>query len=620
MLAAFRNMLKGPGKWVFVVVTLAAFLLVGDFNFDRFGATDAVRIGERGYTVQDVDRAFVRRLRQVQAEAGQGVTRQEAIDQGLLDATINDLTVRAVFETEADRLGLTATDAMIQRALRESGVFDDPLTGEFSTARLQQALSQSQVSPSEFREEVRQDIVRDQIVRALATPERAPEDLIRKLLLRVGERRAVRTAVVTAEDAPAPDEDALRSYYAANAEDYRVPERRSFRLVRIDETTLGAPEVSEEDLRALYDSRQGTLGEPERRAYRQARFASTEDAEVARGLIAAGGDFAEVATNAGASVSASEPVTRESLLDEAVADALFAAEGEGLAGVVDGVFGPVLLEVTEVVPGTRVSFEDAREDLTADFRAEILRDEVFEAVETIENTLDEGATLEEAAAEAGLGAPQTIGPVAANRFTAEGEIADVPVEAIRAAFALEEGEESDAVPLPDGGYAYVILDRIDPSVTQPFEEVADAVRADYDVRAADDALAAAIDSFRASVEAGTSFEDAASLAGSDVQERTIAARAPDPSLPPQLLRDLFDARLGAIVAAPVPNENRALVAIIDEVSFAEDPAAESFVGPYRDQVGQQVSEELVNSYLEALRQEAGVTRNDALLSRQFDDG
>ena len=624
MLAAFRSMLKGPGKWVFAGVTLVAFLLVGDFNLDGFRAADAVRVGDRGYSVQEVDRAFVGRLREVQAQSGRAVTRAEAVEAGLLDATVRDLATRAAITTEGERLGLTATNGMIQRSLRESGVFDDPVTGEFSAARLQQGLQANGVSAAEFREDLRDDLVRQQIIAALDTPSRAPEDMVRYLVLRSAERRAVRTALLSAEAAPEPTEEALRAYLAENEDAYAIPERRVYRVLRIDESTLGAPELDEADLEQLYASRQGQLGEPERRAYVQALYPDAQSAAAARARIEAGETLEQVAAADGAPVTRSDAVPQAAVLDPALGEALFAAEAPGLVGPVEGTFGTVLAEVAEIVPGTRVTFEEARDDLAAELRAEVLRDRVFEAVETVEDTLDEGAGLEDAAREAGLGALRAYGPVDADLFTAEGGISDAPGAAHRTAFALGEGEQSDAVALDasegQGGYVYVLLDRIDPARPRAFEDVEAELRADYAREAARDALDAAISRFRASVEAGTSFEDAASLAGSAVQESVISARAPDPALPPDFLRDVFDARPGAVVSATPPGQDQALVAIVDEVSYEDDPSAAGLVAAFRDQLGQTVNQELVSTYLDALLREQGVTRNEELLAREFRDG
>ena len=620
MLGAFRSMLKGPGKWVFAGVTLVAFLLVGDFNLDNFRAADAVRVGDQGFSVQEVDRAFVRRLRVAQTQGGPAITREEAVEAGLLDATVQELATRAVINAEAERLGLTATAPMIQRSVRESGVFDDPVSGEFSAARLQQGLQANNVSPSEFQDEMRENIVRDQIVSAVSTPSRAPASLVEYLLLRAGERRAVRTAVLGIEAAPEPTDEALRAYYEENAGDYAVPERRTYRVLRLDASTLGEPEVDEAELEQLYASRQGQLGEPERRAFAQAIYPSAEAAQAARARVEAGESLAAVARADGASFTEQPAAARSAVLDEGVAEAVFAAEAPGLVGPVEGTFGTVLAEITEIVPGTRVTYEEAREGLLAEFREGLLRDRVFEAVETVEDTLDEGADLAEAAREAGAGALTTYGPVDADLFGPDGAVPDVPGAAHRTAFTLEEGEQSDAVPLEDGGYAYVLLDRIESARARPFEDVAAAVRTDYARRAAGDAVSAAVERFRASVEAGTTFEAAAALAGSDVQETVVAASAPDPSLPPALLRDLFDARPGAIVSVPVPGQDRALVAVVDEISFTENPAAAGLLNSYRDQLGQALTQELTNTYLDALLREAGVTRNEELLARQFRDG
>ena len=96
---------------------------------------------------------------------------------------------------------------------------------------------------------------------------------------------------------------------------------------------------------------------------------------------------------------------------------------------------------------------------------------------------------------------------------------------------------------------------------------------------------------------------------------TVSARRPDPSLPPSMLRTVFDARIGEVVAEPTPGGDTAVVAVVDGVSFEGDPNAEALLGSYQDQVGQQVAGELLNAYIQALEAEYGVTRDDAVIAQ-----
>ena len=614
MITWFRELLAGPFKWVFLGLVVVAFAAFGDFDLSRFSAQDGLRVGDRAYTGAEIDRIFTQRFSQLQRE-DPSLTKTEAARSGLLDETLSELRIQALVEQEADKLGLTATDDMIQRYLRESGIFDDQ-NGEFSPRLVQLGLQNTGTSPSQFREQVRGDIVRSQLVTALGVPSRAPEGLVELLLLRSGEQRTLRTAVVTPADAPAPDEAALRSYYAANADDYRTKELRTYRALLVDEAAV-ADRVSapDEEVAQAFEAAKARLWEPERRTFRQAIFPDEAAARAAADRVAAGEPLRAVAAEAGASTTRSEDAARADILDAVVADAVFGADAPGVVGPVRGTFGVVVAEVEAITPGTEVRFEDVEADLRAARREELVAAELFDAIEEVETAFDEGASLTEAASAAGLPGPRTFGPVDADLFTPEGAIEAAPGAVHRAAFTLAEGEESGAVPLDDGGYAFVVLDEVQPATTEPFEAVADRVRADYAAAERETALSEAMEAFRARVAGGEPFEAVAAEVGSDVQTVTVSAQRPDPSVPVEMMRDIFQADIGEVVAEPTPDGAQAVVAIVDGVAFEGQPGADALLGGYRDQVGQQVTGELLNAYLAALEAEYGVRRDDAVIAQ-----
>ncbi|MBB4659803.1 peptidylprolyl isomerase [Parvularcula dongshanensis] len=625
MLSTFRNMLNGVGAWIVGGLLVLAFAFFGVPRLDNFRAQSALKVGDRSFSAQAVDAAFQRRLSRAQAEAqAQGQTvpsRQDAIGAGLLDSTLQEMTTAALITEEADRLGLTATDAMVQRAVRESGAFNDPETGEFSAQRLALALNQSGIAPSEFRDDVREDIIRSQIAGAISAAASAPDGMTGYLLLRQAEERTVRTAVITAEAPAEADEAALRAYYDAHTASYQRPEYRRYRALLIDEASIADQiEVSDEDVRALYEARREGLASPETRTFRQARFRDEATAETAAERIRGGEAFDTVAAELGVTVSPAETRRRGEVVDEAVRDAVFTADAPGLVGPIDGVFGTVLADLQAIEAGSTTSFEDSEAELRQELRDEDSRRAFIQAVEDVESAFDEGATLEEAASAAGLAAPRTYGPVDADLFTPEGAIEDAPGAVQRTAFTIEEGELSEAIDLDEGGYAFVTVDEVQPEATRPFEEVREEVAADQREEAARTALRTAVEAFQARVAGGEAFEDAAQAIGSDVQTRSFSVARPDPSLPPAFLRALFLADLGTVVAEPTATGDSAVVAVVDEVRFGADPTGGALRDAAREQLGQSLTEELIEAYLEALRDEFGVRRNDAALAVQFGDG
>ena len=614
MITWFRDLLAGPFKWVFLGLVVIAFAAFGDFDLSRFSAADALRVGDKRFSGPEVDRAFVRRFAQMQRE-DPSLTKVAAAQGGLLDQTLQELRVQALVEQQADDLGLTATDEMVQRYLRESGIFDDG-DGNFSPQLVQLALENTRTTPSAFQAEVRGEIVRGQLVGALGVPSRAPEDLVRLLALRSTETRDLRTAVVTAADAPEPDEAALRSYYAANADDYRQPETRTYRALVIDEAAVADRiEVTDEEVLQAFEAEKARLGQPERRGFVQALFRDADAGRAAAERVAAGEPLDPVARDLGGTVTRNDDAARADILDPAVAEAVFALEAPGVTAPVAGTFGTVVAEVETITPGVEVSLDEVADELRDRRRSEVVRAELFAAVEEVESAFDEGAGLAEAAEAAGLPAPRAFGPVDADLFTPEGLIEAVPGAVHRAAFTLGEGEESDAVPLDDGGYAFVITDTIEPATTTPFETVAERVAEDYAASEREAALTAATDAFEAAVASGQSFEEAAAAIGSDVQAVSVAAQRPDPDLPPQILRDVFSASIGEVVSAPTPGGDSAVVAIVDGVAFEPQPGLDALIGGYRDQVGGQLAGELLNAYVGALEAAYPVTRDDAVIAQ-----
>ena len=621
MITWFRNALSGPLKWVFLGLVVVSFAAFGDFDLSGFGRQDALRVGDRAYSAGEVDDAFQLRLR-VRQQDEPGLTAQEAARQGLLAETVGALQTQALFSEAADELGLTATDEMVQRYLRENPSFADPVSGAFDPARVESYLRQVGTTPARFREDLRGDLVRGQVIGAVAPPARAPEEMVRFLLLRQGERRDVRTAVVTAEDAPPPDEEALRSFYAGQADAYRTRELRTYSALVIDEASVAQGiEVPEADVEQAYEAARARLGEPERRSFRQAVFRDEEAARAAIERVRGGETLEAVARGLGVPAPLTQDAARDDVVDAAVREAVFAAEALSgqpvVVGPVEGTFGLVVAEVATVTPGTEVSFEDAAEALREQRRLELARQAVFDAIEAVELAFDGGATLAEAADAAGLPAPRRYGPVDADLFASEGAVELAPGAAHRAAFELGEGEESGLIELDDGGYAFVFVERVQPAAARPFEAVREQVEADFVEARREGGLRAATDAFEAAVRTGGDFAAAAEAAGSDVQAAQVSAARPDPVLPPGILQDLFAADIGEVVSAPTPDGERAVVAIVDAIGFEAVPGADALIGTYRDQLGGQLTNELVEAYAQALAEAYGVERDDALIAQRL---
>jgi peptidyl-prolyl cis-trans isomerase D len=617
MLKSFRGALKGFVAWIIVGLFIIAFAFVGVPALNNFGGDEAIRVGDTRFDPRSVEDEFTRRLERNRRETGEVLTRSEAVEAGLLRETLAYFTLRGLYQEEAETLGVTVTDEMIQNYLSADENLQNPETGKFDQVILQRLLQANRMSPSEFKRRIADELLQRQMDAALLMSFPGPETIAELVVLRQTEERAVSTAMLTADAAGEPSADELQSYYAANVARYSAPERRAYTLLTVSpETVADRISVPEEDVRRLYEARAASLGVAEQRSFVQGQFPSREAAEAALAQIEAGTPFAEAVRANGGTVASFTDEIEGNLADDVVAEAVFATDAPGVVGPVDGTFGVVLAEIGNITPGTDVSFEDAREELETELAEEIVNDEIDALYDEIQEAGDAGASLAEAARDVGLDVRQ-VGPVDAD-FIAEGGAieADVPVAAHRAAFAQAANGLFEAIDLQQGGYAFVEVESIIPAAPIPFEDVRDAVARDYAQEERETGLAAAVARFQNLIGEGQSFEAAAEALGASAVARTLTPTLKPEDMSQALFADIYSAPIGEVVAGPVTPQG-ITVAQTTDITYGPNAQTDLMTQQVRQQLGQTLSRDYYQAYLVALEEEYSVRQNDAVLQQRF---
>lgn len=617
MLTSFRKLMEGPGKYVFLALIVAAFGVVGVPALSNFGKGKALQVGKTGYTALEVENEFTRRLRNLQYDNDTAISREEAISQGLLQETISSLTLRALLEEEADALGLAITDKMLQDFLASDPTFQDPETGEYDPSLVTRIIAANELSVGEFRDSIRVDIYREQLNDAIRLAQPASTAYTNSLLLRQNEERDVSIAVLTLDDIPALDDNALLAYYESHPDDYQSPEYRTYTLFNLtEEEVKSRVEVSEEEIRQLYEARAASLSTPETRSFSQAQFGSMEEAESVLADIEAGTSFEEAVTAAGGTLTSFTEETENALVDDTIAEVVFAKEETGVVGPIDGLFGVVIANITSITPSTEVTFEDAREELEAVLAEEIYRSELDNIYDEIQESGDAGMSLAEAARDLGFEA-RTVGPVSRTGETPDGRNLELAPAIQRTAFAMAQDGFFEEASLPDGGYAFLQIEDITPAALKPYEDVATQVAIDAAAANREQALQNLVDDIRLAVSEGKSFEDAVTEAGGTAATRTLSARLLPPDLPASLVDRIFGQAAGRVLSEPGGGGASVTLAQVKEIRFLANAQADQLAERLKYQVGQDISGDLYTAYIEALQQDMGVKTDSALLAQRF---
>ncbi len=219
---------------------------------------------------------------------------------------------------------------------------------------------------------------------------------------------------------------------------------------------------------------------PEERRIQQIPFKDEAAAQAARAEIVAGKDFVEVAKANGAKETDIELglLTRDKMIDPAIAEAAFKLDKDKVSDVVKGRFSTVLVRVTEIKAGRQRPFEEVRDEIRDAIASERVGDRILEIQNNIDDNRLAGKSLKEIGEILKLPFLDVAGADSEGK-KADGKPAlDTPDAAtlIATAFRAEVGVENEVIELSDGGYAWLNLIAVMPEKQRPFKDVGEEVK------------------------------------------------------------------------------------------------------------------------------------------------
>ncbi|RVV99355.1 peptidylprolyl isomerase [Mesobaculum littorinae] len=513
--------------WVILLLLIIGLAGFGATNFG--GSTSAIgRVGDTEITAQRYANALDRELRAIRAQTGQAMTLSDARAFGLDRVVLEQIVGLTALEDEADRLGLSVGDETLAEEISAIPAFQG-LNGAFDREAYRYTLQQNGMSVTEFETRVREETARTILQDAVSGGIEAPRPFVDTLYEYAREARDFRWATVGPDTLtaplPEPTEDELRAYYEGNETAYTLPQRRRITYAWVTpEMLVDDVDIPEDRLRALYDENIAQYVQPERRLVERLVFSDAQAAEDARAAIDAGEtDFDTLVKDRGLTLDDVDlgDVAQEDL--GAAGEAVFALDAPGIAGPAESPLGPALFRMNAILQATEVPFEEAEEDLRATYAMDTARRQITDEVERLDDLLAGGATLEDLAAETDM----ELGEILWSGQTAEGITA---YDAFReAAAAAQEGDFPAIVELADGGVFALRLDGIVEPEVQPFEEVADRVRADWTEAQQRDRLLARAEEIAEAIRTGAPILSPAEAAPAEAAEAGDADVAPNGS-------------------------------------------------------------------------------------------
>lgn len=628
MLRQIRGTMKTVGAYFIIALLIIAFAAWGVPEVRQFTQNHTVRVGNEGFSGLDVQKEFDRFVTNRRLATDGAYDREAAIAAGVQNQIVESIAIRSALDQESKRMGLLVPRETVREFLQTNEQFKNPRTGEFDNEALTGIMREYNYTIREFEDRLQSDLLRNQLTAALNAGGPAPKALIDSLVLRETESRTISYVTVTedlAAPAPEPSPEILTAYYEKNSAQFMAPEFRTFTVAMLKNSDYGDEDgASEEVLRKLYDANKARYETPERRTIFQITLNDESKAAEAVSALKGGRPFDALAVEHGKALGdvTFTDILKRDILDPKVGEAVFAASEAGaVIGPIKGVFGFTIAQVTSIAPASVRAFEDVKSELEAETQSRDSTRKLFEAIEEIENARDTGASLRDAAQTVGV-AVSEFGPVDSFSFGEGGEIiAGIPGEVLKEAFRIEEGEESEAVELSDGsGYFFVAVTEIAPAAVVPFEKIADEVEARW--RASDRAarLAAVVTSLRDATVEGKSLKEAAAAINRAPIVETVSRRSAGQTLTEPLIEQIFSAAKGETISGPAGIGDAELVIAIDDISFDVEKVSPDDIGAFAQYVGNQLGQELVDAYANAVRDDVGVKVNQTQIDALFVDG
>ena len=549
MLTPLRNMLRSPaagGIFVLLIIAMAAWGVTDIFAGGS--GNSLVSAGNRSVSDRTFDSTLERILRTQTDERGRSITKEEAMEQGILDGVFQELSRETLLTAYADTQGIAATTGAIVNTIRTDPLFQDT-TGVFDPLRYSQLLDANGFREADYEADLEASMTLDRLQRVPVEGLKVPTALARLQAAYAGERRNASWFILEQTDLPeigTPTEEQLLELYETRKESLREPERRGISVIQLSpEDFVEDTEVVEADIFGFYEAyKDERYTGPDSRDFTEFAFPDEATARASLGRIA-GGASPEAIDTALSTVLKSG--RRDLISNDRLADQVFSRGAQ-----IGSIHGPqpvgdtyVVIRLEAITPGETTPLDEVRDEIRAELAREYAIGLFYDALPAFDDLLGTGADLEGIAE--GLGTPvRSYAPVDRNGVN---EIGDRYLPLITAPglleriYSLAEGQQTERFGEDETTWL-ARVDTIVPERLPEFEDVRDRLEEIWQQQQESEQLQAVAAEIEAAIADGSStLEAQAAIYAAEIETlpRQITRTNTDLQLPRPFIDGIFAA-------------------------------------------------------------------------------
>lgn len=544
-----------------------------------------------------------------------------------MDQVLDQLIDRVAISAYARKYGLRAGDNLVNSEIIQLPAFRGP-NGNFSQDIYQQALRQQGLTDALVRGDFADGLLAQQLLQPAMLATKFPDAVARRYAALLKERRQGSIGFIpSGAFAPTgdPTNKQLADFYDKNRGQYIRPERRVIRYATFGIDSLKTNiEPSTAEVAARYQRDAAQYAASESRTVTQLIVPTQQAANALRDRINAGTPMAAAAREAGFSTATIGPVTREELArqtDAKVAAAIFSTAQGKVAEPARGALGWYVVRVDNVTAVAARTLAQATPEITEQLRIEKRNAAFADLSARVEEEIDGGAPLSQMADE--LGVEITTAPA----LTADGRVYGNPqatmppplAGALNTAFQMEEGEPQLAELVRGTTYLIFEVSDIAPSATAPLNEIKEQVTVAWRLSEGSRLAKAAAEKVIGALGKGKSLSSAIGDVGKPmppVDQISMTRRDLTQfgaQMPPPLAL-MFSMAKGTSKKLEAANNLGWFIVDLNQIVVEDVASDDELVAPTKAQLESALADEYTEQLTMAMRAELGVERNESAIA------
>ena len=562
MLQKIRDKTTGWLAVAIVAILIVPFAFWG-INYYFTGGTEPsiAKVNDADIKYNQFQRAYTNYRQQMQAMLGNSVLApadEELLKQRTLDMLIDSELLNQV----AMKIRLTASDEQVRETIKSIDVFkgEDGFSKEF----YQRAVSMLGMPPAVYEEQMRLDMMSEQLQSAVVESEFASRQAAEYAARLANQERDITYTIIPAEkyiDVVEVSDEQIEEFYKENTSLYIKPEEIRIAFVSLSLDKLAEDVfVDDENLLKYYETNKAEYDEDEQRQITQILLKVEEDstgekkdaakaeANIILEKIRAGQMFADIAKEYAENREIDFSINEygflgKGILQPEVEEVVYSMQKDEISDAIESKLGFHIVELKGIKGGIMNTFEKSRAEVEKDYRRKQAEQRYFDLVDRIATaSYEHPDTLEIAAEETELLIEESG---LFSRSGSEDGLTANPkiVEAGFSEDVLIEGHNSDVLELSDTEVVVLrVLERV-PSARLPLETVRDEIINEIKFTAASGQAYELGQQVLADLEAGKDFNTISDERLIEWQE-TTAVKRNDVAVNRAVLRAAF--RLGQL--------------------------------------------------------------------------